>query len=71
MRKYSINGTNSIRNRREACILASVNDDFRTAGLRVIAKLIAQDLRVRKLGHGCLQTSETFKAKEINVENLS
>jgi len=71
MRKYSINGTSNSRNRREAPIPASANDDFRIAGLRVLAKLIAQDLRARSLGHGCLQTTETFKARETNGESLS
>ena len=71
MRKYSVNRTRKSKKRREAHILASANDDLRTAGLRVLAKLIAQDLRTRSLGHGCLQTDETFKAKGINVENLS
>ena len=71
MRKYSVNRTRKSKKRREARILASANDDLRTAGLRVLAKLIVQDLRARRLGYGSLQTDETFKAKGTNVENLS
>jgi len=71
MRKYFVNRTRKSKKRREARILASANDDLRTAGLRVLAKLIAQDLRACRLAHGCQQTGEKFKAKEINVENLS
>ena len=71
MRKYSVNRTRKSKKRREAHILASANDDLRTAGLRVLAKLIAQDLRARRLDRGCLETDETFKAGEINSENLS
>jgi hypothetical protein len=71
MKKYSTSRKRNTKNRRDTPILASANDDLRTAGLRVLAKLIAQDLRTRSLGHGCLQTDETFKAKGINVENLS
>ena len=59
------------RNRIEAPVLASANDGLRTAGLRVLAKLIAQDLRARRLDRGCLETDETLKAREINSENLS
>ena len=71
MRKYSVNRARKSKKRREARILASANDDLRTAGLRVLAKLIVQDLRARRLGYGSLQTDETFKAKGTNVENLS
>jgi hypothetical protein len=67
----SIHGMSNSRNRIEAPVLASANDDLRTAGLRVLAKLIAQDLRVRKQRRVCLETEETFKAKEIDGENLS
>ncbi len=67
----SIHGMSNSRNRIEAPVLASANDDLRTTGLRVLAKLIAQDLRACRLAHGCQQTGEKFKAKEINVENLS
>jgi len=69
--RNSISGASNSRNRREAPVLASANDDLRTAGLRVLAKLIAQDLRARRLDRGCLETDETFKAKGTNVENLS
>ncbi len=71
MRKYSTSRKSNSKNRRETPILVSANDDLRTAGLRVLAKLIAQDLGTRRLGHGSLQTGETFKAREINGENLS
>jgi len=57
-------------NGKETSIPASANT-VRTAGLRVLAKLIARDLRARKLGHRCLEADETFKAREINGENLS
>ena len=67
----SIHGMSNSRNRREAPIPASANDALRTAGLRVLAKLIAQDLRAYRLDRGCLETDETFKAGEINSENLS
>jgi len=67
----SIHGMSNSRNRIEAPVLASANDDLRTTGLRVLAKLIAQDLRARRLDRGCLETDETFKAGEINSENLS
>lgn len=67
----SVNRTSNSRNRREAPVPASANDDLRTAGLRVLAKLIARDLRKRRLDHGCLETDETFEAREINSENLS
>ena len=71
MKKYSVNRTRKSKKRREARILVSANDDLRTAGLRVLAKLIAQDLRARRLGYGSQQTDETFKAKGTKVENLS
>jgi len=71
MRKYSTSRKRNSKNRRETPILVLANDDLRTAGLRVLAKLIAQDLGARRLDHGSLQTGETFKAREINGENLS
>ena len=69
MRK-SINRARNSKNKRETPIPASASDDLRTTGLRVLAKLIAQEIRVRRLGHGCLQTGETFKARERNGESL-
>ena len=71
MGKYSVNRTRKSEDRREACILASPNDDIRTAGLRVLAKLIAQDLRAHRLRYGSIQIDETSKAKGTNIENLS
>jgi len=71
MGKHSINQTRNNKNRRKAPFLISANDAPRTDGLRVLAKLIALDLRAHRLGCARLKISETYKAGEINGESLS